>query len=128
MPQPAAVLAANASAGGKASAIARRQAMARDARRQEIMNRVLDGAAELIPDLAYTAAVACMAQVLENGDLPMDTQLDRQRAAETSKTLFTIARLASGESTSNVAHATVDPAQLEAIAERVAKLRGNATS
>lgn len=77
-----------------------------------------------IPETAYMAALILMRDVVENGSqLPMETRLDMQRTAETAKTLFTIARLASGESTSNVMQLRVEGGDLDAIASRIAALR-----
>lgn len=111
---------------GKASGLARRQKIAAETRRRQLMDQVIQGSADMIPDIAYTSAVKLMGLVLESEDIPVETTLDRQRTVEAAKTLFQIGRLASGESTQNVLHANVNDAALDTIAERVAKLRSGA--
>ena len=55
-----------------------------------------------------------------DGEIPVpETPLDRLRLAETAKILYSIGRLETGESTANVATATID---LDAIIDKAERL------
>jgi hypothetical protein len=98
------------------------QARVRRAKSEVIARMVADLDADDIPVAAYAGALQLMLDVLENGTtVPIENRLDVQRTADAAKTLFTIARLASGESTSNVASVNVNADQLAA---RLAALQG----
>ena len=113
-------------AAAQAATRQRQANMAKRSQRTETIARIVDGIDEQqLAPLAVTAALRMMEHAA-TAELPeVKTSLDLERIANASRTLFTIARLARGESTSNVAHANVDPAQIEALATRLEKLRGD---
>lgn len=104
------------------------------AARQSVRKRILEAAekrarvdaliegleAEKIPQTAYGAALQLMNDIID-GDLPpIETNLDLSRRAEAVSVLFKVARLASGESTSNTATITVTDEDAQAAqAERM---------
>ena len=84
---------------------------------------VVDEVGDLSPAALATAleVVTRVAQSLDDG-LPIDNWLDAKRASEVAETVHRIARLAAGQSTANVAHATVQLTDEER-RERMAQLR-----
>lgn len=65
---------------------------------------------------AYQTALDVIQAVQDRAatGLPLDESIDIYRAAQVAETIFKIHRLATGQSTSNAAHATVDPVELQA--------------
>lgn len=95
------------------------------ARRYLAVSDLVDelGAENIGPTL-IGASLVLVNRVLSD-DLPEpENALDALRYAETAKVLFTMGRLASGQSTSNVLSASVDPASL---AQRLANLEALTT-
>jgi hypothetical protein len=67
-------------------------------------------AADGIAPAAYDAALALVAKAMEAlPTIPIETSLDLVRVAQTADLVYRIGRLASGLSTSNVAHASLTP-------------------
>ena len=110
--------------GAQRSVEVRREAAARRGQASEVVYRVVTELDDLAP-AALSAALAIIHK-LEDAlpDLEVDDMLSAQRAANTAEIIHRISRLASGQSTANVAHAAMTDderharmAQLRAIAE-----------
>lgn len=76
-------------------------------RRSATVALIVDGmAAEEIAPASYTVALELIAHAADAlPGIKVETALDLHRVAQTAEIIFKIARLASGESTQNVAHA-----------------------
>lgn len=118
-------LPARASAAGKRSGEVRRRNALERSQRAQAVDRIIDGLeVEQIAPLAYTAAMRMMEHAA-TAELPeVKSTLDLERIANASRTLFTVARLAAGESTANTLTLQAGAVDLEALAQRVANLRG----
>ena len=108
--------------------------MARAARAQ-VVDRVVSETEDLAP-AALSAALAFVAKLEEAlPGLDIDDMLSAQRAANTAEIIHRISRLASDQSTANVAHATLSDderrdrmAHLRSIAEANAAARDTGTT
>ena len=95
-------------------------------RRTDLAKRVtvVDAIVSELDDVHPATLRACLsiAKALEDGgaDIPIEDWLDAQRAANTAEILHRISRLANGQSTANVAHATMTDEERR---ERMAQLR-----
>ena len=106
------------------SAQARWQRWAAERQRYETVYRVVAEVEDVAPAALETALNAMLRADETMDTVPVDTMLDVKRLAETAEILHRISRLASGQSTANVAHAAMTDderrdrmAQLRAIAE-----------
>lgn len=109
--------------GAAASNAVQAQKRAETDARLLVAHEIVDEMTDLSP--AMLRGALHLARLLDAGasDLPLDSWLDAQRASTVMETMHRIHRLASGQSTSNVAHANLSPeeraartAQLEAMA------------
>jgi hypothetical protein len=92
------------------------------AERVQLVDRVVTEIDDVAPEGLETALVILRALKEAGGELPIEGWLDAQRAANVSEIVHRISRLASGQSTSNVAHATTDDERAARIAELRARL------
>jgi hypothetical protein len=106
---------------GRQRSIEVRQAAAMERyRRTEVVDRVVSETEDLAP-AALSAALAFVARLEEAlPGLDIDDMLSAQRAANTAEIIHRISRLASGQSTANVAHAQLTDEERK---ERMAHLR-----
>ncbi len=104
----------------KSLEVRRRKALERQLK-SEVVRRVVDETRDLAP-AALETVLELVVQVRDGLDkLPVNNTLDAHRLANTAEVLYKIARLASGQSTANVAHAK--SLSDEERAERIAYLR-----
>jgi uncharacterized protein YheU (UPF0270 family) len=86
-------------------------------RRSEVVHRVVSETADLAP-AALDAALRLVERLGTDGaELEIETTLDAQRLANVAEIVHRISRLASGQSTANVAHATTDDERRARLAE-----------
>jgi hypothetical protein len=104
-------------AGGLAKGAKVRAARARAA----VVDRIVDGMdAEEIAPAAYRLVMSTMCKLEDElPDVPITSALDAVRIAQAMEIAHKIGRLASGQSTSNVAHATMSDEERR---ERMAQL------
>lgn len=121
---------------GRQRSIEVRQAAAMERyRRADVVSRVVSETEDLAP-AALETALALIAKVAEGlPGIEIDDPLAAQRLANTAEIVHRISRLASGQSTANVAHAQLSDeerrermAQLRAIAEANAVARAADTT
>lgn len=107
----------------KRSAAKRQAKWAAERRRTEVVHRIVTELDDIHP-AALDGALRAMTRASDALEtVPADDALDVKRIAETAEILHRISRLASGQSTSNVAHAQLSE---EERAARLARLRGDA--
>jgi hypothetical protein len=100
----------------------RRQQMAERAVRAEIVYRAVTELDDVAP-AALSAVFALIERAnAEAETIEVESALDLHRVAGAAEILHRISRLASGQSTSNVAHATTDDERAERIRELRARL------
>jgi len=104
----------------KSLEVRRQKALERQLK-SEVVRRVVDETRDLGP-AALETVLQLVLQVRDGLDnLPINNTLDAHRMANTAEVLYKIARLASGQSTANVAHAK--SLSDEERAERITYLR-----
>ena len=106
--------------GIERSAQVRTERMMRRAAASDIAYRVVTELDDVAPAALQAALVAMQRAGEELPGVTVETPLDVKRVAETAEILHRISRLASGQSTANVAHAQLTDEERK---ERMAHLR-----
>ena len=88
-------------AAGKASALAKRRRILERAERIQVVDRVVDELDDVSPAALEAALVGLVRGQAALADVPIDNALDAKRVLEAAEIAHRIARLASGQSTSN---------------------------
>ena len=88
-------------AAGKASALAKRRRILERAERIQVVDRVVDELDDVSPAALEAALVGLTRGQAALADVPIDNALDAKRVLEAAEIAHRIARLASGQSTSN---------------------------
>ena len=105
--------------GTARAVIARRKAQAERMRKAEIVHRAVTEYDDIAPAALATALALIERVEAEIAVIPVDDALALQRIAQSAEIVHRISRLASGQSTSNVAHAQLSS---EERAQRMAEL------
>lgn len=109
-----------AAEAGQQSGLARRQAIIERAARAQVVDRVVSETEDLAP-AALAASLALIEKVQNaSAELEIEDPLGLQRMANAAEIVHRISRLASGQSTANVAHAQLTDEERK---ERMAHLR-----
>ena len=104
--------------GGHASQRVLATKRAEMSRRAEIAYRLVSEVEDVAP--ATLDAVLMLVTAARDADVTIESSLDLLRTAQTAEILHRISRLANGQSTANVAHATMTDEERR---ERMAQLR-----
>ncbi len=114
------------SAAGKASGAARRRAMLAHADRVQLIDQAVANIDTQNIGTNMLQAAVNLVEASARGEIPTpETPLERKQLADAAKVVYFMARLQLGESTQNVAHATVEDARAKRaeLEERMARLR-----
>lgn len=110
----------SATSAARKSVQVRRERAARRGLASEVAYRIVTELDDVAPAALQAALVALQRASDALEEVPVETTLDAKRVAETAEIVHRISRLASGQSTANVAHANMSD---EERAERMAYLR-----